>query len=155
MKKIYIRNLFQISQLGALRCTEVSAINGERIHWRAWKELKLTWKCSLKKPCMAELLWFPQTIADFSHRSRLKDNSFDSDGKHSDVYTKLVTSYSIELPWNLISAHQKERGTALAVSWEKGNENKEKDSRIFYSFSQLHYLQCSNYVIHINFMYLQ
>ena len=59
------------------------------LNTRAWKESKLSRKCSLKKPCMAGFLWispnhrwslgYTQTLERFIH----------GDEEHSDVYTNL------------------------------------------------------------------
>jgi len=49
-----------------------------------------------------------ETIADFSDRVKFEDDSFNGNGKDSDIYTK-STSCLKELPWKFVySAHEKE-----------------------------------------------
>ena len=60
------------------------------------------------KSRMARFLVISQILADFSDRVKFEDDSFDGDGKRSDVYTK-STSCLKELPWKFMySAHEKE-----------------------------------------------
>ena len=69
-----------------------------------------------KSRCMAGFLVISdQTIADFSNRPKLEDDSFDGDGKYSDVYAKL-SSCSKELPRKFAYSALEGTGTALTVS---------------------------------------
>ena len=70
-----------------------------------------------------------KTIAGLSDIPRLKDNSLDGDREYSEVHTKLSSCLG-ELPQKFAYCALEGRGASLAVSKEKGNGNKEKESRI-------------------------
>lgn len=69
-----------------------------------------------------------QAMADLSHRGKFKDNSFNSNGAHSDGYKKL-TSSSKKLPWKfMLSVHVKEERLSHECKETEVHKNKENES---------------------------
>ena len=69
----------------------------------------LSIKATVLKSCMVRFLVISQTIADFPDTVKFEDDSFDGDGKHSEVYRKSTSCFKEQLPWKFVySTHEKE-----------------------------------------------
>ena len=72
---------------------------------------------------------YPQNIADFSHTVKLEDNSFNSNGAHSDLYTKLTLSSkknTLEICFKC-ACERKETAFAMNVKRLKDTKTKKKN----------------------------
>ena len=80
---------------------------------------------------MVTAVILPTQVSSFSDRFKFKDDPFNCNREHCDIYAKL-TSFSIELPWKfcLVRISRRKDCPSHECQEAEGNKNKKKSQEI-------------------------